>query len=455
MHCKIKKRYHLIGIGGIGMSGLASLLYERGHEVSGSDLTANSLTETLKTLGVKVWIGHDAKHLPEDATVIYNTDIRESNPEYAQAKLLGCPLLHRSEMLANLMHEKSGLAVTGTHGKTTTSSLLAWVLHRANKTPSFCIGGILPAFSSNAKSGEGEYFVAEADESDSSFLKYHPEGAIITNIDFDHMDHFKQEKQLLSAFGQFLAQVKRPDLLFWCGDDPLLASLKPSGVSYGRGPGNLCRGSAFRQEGWKSFFDVEYEGEHHANIELNAIGEHNMLNATAVFGLGLRLGIDPAQIREGLKTFCGVKRRVEMLGEHASILFLDDYGHHPNEIITTLQGIKTAIGKRRLVVAFQPHRYTRTRDCWNEFATAFGQADELILTDIYTAGELPIPGIDALSLLKEIWKQSDVRAKYLPYEEIAAYLLATLHPMDVVVTVGAGSITKIGPSLLEKMRDVP
>lgn len=452
MHCKEKKRCHLIGIGGIGMSGLALLLQDRAYEVSGSDLSTNPLIEQLEAKGIKVFIGHSADQLPPDATVVYNTDIRESNSEYAQAKRLGYPTLHRSEMLAHLMHEKCGLAITGTHGKTTTTALLAWVLHSAQKEPSFCVGGVLPAFLSNAKTGSGDHFVAEADESDSSFLKYHPQGAIVTNIDFDHMDHFKEERWLLDAFAQFIEQVQDPHLLFWCGDDPLLSRLNPQGISYGKHAHNRCRCFGIEQREWQTIFHLEYNGVVHRDIILNTIGEHNALNATAVFGLALHLGLDVTSIREGLKTFCGVGRRVEKVGEEQSILFLDDYGHHPNEIATTLKAVRRAVGARRLVVAFQPHRYTRTRDCWSDFVPALEGADELILTDVYSAGEPALPGIDAPTLLKEFWKNSSVRVKYLPFEEVSSYLAASLHPSDVVLTVGAGNITNIGPAVLQKMR---
>jgi len=439
------EKTHFIGIGGIGMSGLARILLNRNMKVTGSDITSSPVTENLIKEGADVFIGHSATHIDSSATVVFSTDIKHDNPEYQAALNFKCTMLHRSDLLAKLMQGSKTLAVTGTHGKTTTSSLLTAVLVHAGLDPSFAVGGIIPQLGSNAGAGKGEHFVAEADESDGTFLKYTPFGAIVTNIDLDHMDHFKTEETLLNAFKTFIGKVEEERCLFWCKDDKRLAELKPRGLSYGFDHTSDLRILSFAQKGWSTFFNVTYKDRVYVDIALRLIGKHNVLNAAAIFGLCLELGVKEESIREAMAAFGGILRRCEKKDERSNVLFLDDYGHHPTEIKTTLNGIKNAIGERRLVVVFQPHRYTRTRDCLGAYKGIFDDADELFVTDIYGAGETAIEGISPQLILKE------VKAHYAPRNQLAQELAQVLRPHDVVVTLGAGDITK----LVSEMKEYP
>lgn len=438
----MKKKCHFIGIGGIGMSGLARILLARKNEVSGSDLASNYVTEELTKSGAQIYYGHAAHHVPQHMTVVYSSDIKESNPEYQQALSLKCDLLHRSEMLRDLMQGYKALAVAGTHGKTTTSSLLTSVLLEAGLDPTFVVGGIISQFKSNAQHGEGDFFVLEADESDGTFLNYHPFGAIITNIDFDHMNFFKDEQNLIKSFASFASQIISYDHFFWCGEDARLKNLNLPGFSYGFNEDCRLKGTNFTQKNWTISIDVHFEGHIYQSVEVSLIGRHNALNALAVFGLALKLGIPEEKIRHALKNFKGVGRRCEKKGEVGGTLFLDDYAHHPTEIETTIQGIRKNIGNRRLIGLFQPHRYSRIKDCLGTFGTVFNGLDELIITDIYGAGETPVPGLTYKAIFDEIESQGSVPIQYIPRNEIKTALPEFIKPFDVVVTLGAGDITK-------------
>lgn len=440
--------YHFIGIGGIGMSGLARILLEQNISVSGSDLARNSLTDLLSQKGAKIAIGHAAHHVLPEMTIVYSTDIKKENPEWQAAERYQCQRLHRSELLAALMHAKKGLAVTGTHGKTTTSSLLTWVLVEASIDPSFCIGGLLEPFQTNGRQGKGPYFVAEADESDGSFLNYSSFGAIVTNIGLDHMNFFMTEEALIKAFQTFLSQVQSIEHLFWCGEDDRLRSFQREGISYGFNKECLLRGSRFRQKGWEISFDVTFEGKVFPQVEVALTGRHNALNALAVFGMALKLDIREEVIRKALKEFRGVGRRCDKKGEEGGILFLDDYAHHPTEIKATLQAICDATASRRKVVLFQPHRYTRTFDCMGQYSSLFNQAHLVVITDVYAAGEDPIPGVHGEAVFNEVRKGS-VECCYIPREQLMEKVLPLLKKGDVVVTMGAGDICHLGPEILE------
>ncbi len=443
------QKCHFIGIGGIGMSGLARLLLSRNVAVSGSDLASSYVTEGLTKAGAKVFFGHSAHHISPDMKVIYTSDIKLDNPEFLAAKNLKCTLLHRSEMLAELMEGYKTLAVAGTHGKTTTTALLTHVLREANYDPSFAVGGVLPKMQVNSGHGAGEYFIAEADESDGTFLKYNPWGAIVTNIDLDHLDHFKSEAALIEAFTKFMANVK---VLFWCGDDSRLVALSPSGISYGFGPTNLLRASHYFQEGFKTFFDVDFQGHHYEKIELARIGRHNVLNALAVFGLATTLGVNEKAIRAAFQSFEGVVRRCEKKGEAYGVQFYDDYAHHPTEIQCTLGALKEAVQERRLIAVYQPHRYTRTRDCLGTFGKVFDAADEVWITDIYGAREAPIEGVTSEKIVSEV---TTAPCRYVPKEALVESLGAYLRPHDVLVTLGAGDITRLGPDMLAYFKENP
>ncbi len=451
----MSQKCHFIGIGGIGMSGLARILLKKNVEVSGSDVKANFIIHELETAGAKVIIGHSSQNISPDMTVVYSSDIKQTNPEFQAAVNLSCPMLHRSDLLAQLMSGYKTIAVAGTHGKTTTTGLLIAVMVKAGLDPVFAVGGVLPQFQVNAGYGTGEYFVAEADESDGTFLKYNPWGAIVTNIDKDHMDHFKSEAVLEESFETFMSKVAAPERLFWWGDDERLKRIKPDGISYGFGEKCALKISNFRQEGWKILFDIDFKKHHHANVEVALTGKHNALNAGAVFGMALTLGISHEDIRAAFANFKGVLRRCEQKGEIHGIRLIDDYAHHPCEIKATLKAIREGIQERRLIVAFQPHRYSRTKDCLGTFGKIFDEADELFVTDIYGAGEPSLPGLTSEAVLQEIKKASKIHCKYVPRNNLLSAIANTLRPLDVVVGLGAGDITTLGPELLAYLKRNP
>jgi UDP-N-acetylmuramate--alanine ligase len=445
----MQEQYHFIGIGGIGMSALARILLQKGAHVTGSDIAPSYVTDQLQKLGAEIFFGHSPSNIKQPSAVIYSTAVKETNPEVKQARQQGVPFLHRSELLHRLMKGSSPLLVTGTHGKTTTSSLLAHLLVDAGLDPSYAVGGVVSSLQSNGGHGNGTYFVAEADESDGSFLTYVPFGAIVTNIDNDHLDYWHTLENMIEGFQKFLDLVQSSQHLMWCGDDEILRSLKPNGFSYGFDEKNDLYIQNFRQEGWKNIFDISFEGVQYSEIEIPLVGAHNVLNGAAVFGLGIKANISDASIRKAFRSFKGISRRAEFKGESSGVSVFDDYGHHPTEIFATLRAIKQAIGARRLVAAFQPHRYTRTRDCLHEFGPAFERADRLILTDIYSAGESPISGITNEILLSSIKSNSVLDVRYAPREQLTELLAVLLEPGDVLVTMGAGDITKVGPEVLK------
>lgn len=446
-----QSKYHLIGIGGIGMSSLARILAQKKYTVSGSDLAASYVTDGLIKEGIQVTFGQKGENVPEGATVVYSTDIKKDNPEFQGAVSKGNPLLHRSDMLAQLLSEKKALAVAGTHGKTTTTGLLVSALIEAGIDPSYAVGGILPQFQSNGGHGEGAYFVAEADESDGTFLRYHPDGAILTNIDNDHIDHYQNVANLGDAFKQFTQQVVDPSKIVWCYDDPHLKKMDLPGVSYGFSERSLARLINFKQQGWGITYDLKWKDVLYKQIEVPLVGRHNALNSAAVFILALLVGGNEKGIRKGLREFGGVLRRCEKKGEAQGILFLDDYAHHPTEIATTLKGIKQAVQERRLIALFQPHRYTRTRDCLGQFAGIFDAADHVFVTEIYGARETPIAGVDGQRVADEIGP----RGRFVAKDHLKDLLKEFLQPHDVVVTLGAGDITKFNVELIKELKANP
>lgn len=446
----MSEHYHFIGIGGIGMSGLARILLERGMSVSGSDIAMSYTVEGLMKMGAKIYKGHSADIIAPHMKVVYSSDISPSNPEYQEAIKLGCSLWHRSDLLAHLIEGSQSFAVAGTHGKTTTTALLAAVFMEAGLDPSFAVGGMLPQFQSNARSGKGRVFILEADESDRTFLKYFPTGAIVTNIDGDHLNAYEgSQSKLIHAFEQFMSQVSSSEHLFWCGDDPLLTQFSHAGYSYGFSSHCHWRIESFRQEGFRIWIDIKGGGQTYSEVEVVLTGRHNALNALAVFGLARTIGIPESMIRQALRSFKGVMRRCEKKGEVQGVLFLDDYAHHPTEIEVTLTAIRQAIGSRRLIAVFQPHRYSRTKDCLGLYGPIFDQADHVILTDIFAAGETPIPGLSHENILDELKQKSHSSIRYVPRKEISHYLAQMIQPQDVVVTLGAGDITKLGPEVIE------
>lgn len=429
--------YHFIGIGGIGMSALANLMLDEGATVSGSDLNLNAIVQKLKARGAIIEQGHSSKHVSPHQTVVYSTAMSQKNPEMVAAKDLGCNLMHRSELLAKQLAGKLSVAITGTHGKTTVSSMLAHVLKVAGYDPSFAIGGILDG--TNGAQTKSNLFVLEADESDGSFTNYYPTHAIITNIEAEHLEHHGSEQKLRESFDTFINQVS--EHLIYCGDELNF----DRGISYGFEAHNAFHITSWRQQGWKIYLDFTFENINYQDVEVAAIGKHNVLNSVAVFAMALKLGLNENEIRSGLTSFCGVERRAHIRREEHSILFIDDYAHHPTEIATTLSAIACAEGERRLVVLFQPHRYTRTAEHFDAFAACFGAADKLFISDIYAASEQPLPNITGEHLAKA------AKATYLPKERWSE-LESFLRPHDIFITVGAGDVTNFEPNPKQKYR---
>lgn len=434
--------YHFIGLGGIGMSALARILLQRGHKVQGSDLKTSVLLEELQNEGAKVQVGHSAEGISSATMVIYSSDIKEDNVELIRAKESNLPILHRSDLLNELMIGKQNLLVTGTHGKTTTTALLSAVLIEAGLDPSFVIGGLLRSLKTNGRAGEGNYFVAEADESDGSFLKTPADYAIVTNLENDHLDYWGSPRLLDLAFKQFMAQTKN---LFWCCDDPRLSALRPKGTSYGFSEKADLQISHFHQTEKGIVFDLN----DHSQIELNLLGRHNALNGAAVFGLALSLNIPEAVIRRAFQKFSGTGRRLEFKGEKHKVAIYDDYGHHPNEIAVTIQALRDHVRERRLIVVFQPHRYTRVRDLFEEFTSCFSLADEVFMTDIYSAGEAPIEGISSVALYTRMREKLGHKLHFYPRSHLESGVAQFLKPLDVVLTIGAGDVTRAAEPILD------
>lgn len=447
----MRKHYHLVGIGGIGMSGLARILLKKGEQVSGSDVKESPTVLQLRQEGAEIAIGHSEKNIKKPDAVVYSTGIPKTNIEYITAKDRKIPLLHRSDLLAQMMEGFAPLLVTGTHGKTTTAALLAHLLLEANLDPSYAVGGYINGSSANGRLGKGVYFVAEADESDGSFTRYPSFGAIITNLEHDHMEYWKSEESLLKAFGEFASKVGSKDHLFWCYDDLLLRSLKLKGNSFGFSEKADLVIDNFHQEGWKMIFDITFKRKHYRDLETPLIGAHNVLNAAAVFGLGLKLDIDEKILRRALKNFTGVGRRLEKIGTIKQIDFYDDYAHHPTEIFATLRALKSAVLGKRIVVAFQPHRFSRTKYCMDDFAEAFSHADALILTEIYAAGETPIPGISSEKIIERLKENDFTAANFVKRTDLPQFISTFLKEGDVLITMGAGDITNVGPAVLEAL----
>lgn len=443
------KKCHFIGIGGIGMSGLAHLLMNDDCRVSGSDIAENDRIKALKSAGACISLRHASENIPSEASVVYTSMVNDKNPEFQFAKENNLPLLHRSDLLKMLMQNKKPLLVGGSHGKTTTTSLLAWVLEYAGSDPTYAIGGVMLNAETNARKGNGPYFVAEADESDGTFTKYSGYGAIITNISLEHMDFYKEESHLLTSFKLFMENVQNKECLFWCKENERLQGLNPAGISYGFCVTADLQGKNFRQEERGICFDVVFKEKSYLNVCLPMIGKHNALNALAVFGQCLSLGISEANIREAFALFKGVARRMEKKGEAKGVLVIDDYAHHPNEIATTINTLRHSFPWRRIVVLYQPHRYSRTYHCKGAFGSIFAAADLTFVTDIYAAMEDPIEGIDAYTVINEVEKN----CHYLPKEKILLDLVPQLRPLDILVLLGAGDITSYSLPILKVIQD--
>jgi UDP-N-acetylmuramate--alanine ligase len=465
MFAKIQ-RIHFVGIGGIGMSGIAEVLLNLGYKISGSDLRDSAVTRRLAGLGASIFAGHVASNAAGADVVVTSSAIPVDNPEVAEARRLHIPVIQRAEMLAELMRLKYGIAIAGMHGKTTTTSMVASVLAAGGLDPTVVVGGRVDAMGSNARLGKSQYLVAEADESDRSFLKLSPILSVVTNIDREHMDCYRDMRDVRRTFLEFMERIPFYGVVIGCNDDAVLRRMLPRVhrrvTTYGtsRGSDFLIRLSA-PQVGRatacdhrpKVCFTVSYKGKDLGEFTLHVPGAHNILNATAAIAVGTALDIPTEQIRHALHGFRGVDRRFQLKGKAAGVSVIDDYGHHPTEIRATLAAARQC-GFRRVHVIFQPHRFTRTRDLMDDFATAFSDADTLSVLDIYAASEKPIDGITAEVLAQRISGAGKREVVYVPsLDDAAQRAAAVAQAGDMVLTLGAGSVSQLGPMILEKLEN--
>jgi UDP-N-acetylmuramate--alanine ligase len=462
-------RIHFVGIGGSGMSGIAEVLINLGYEVQGSDLRPNSVTERLEELGARVKIGHAAENIGDADVVVISSAVSEENPEVAAALARRIPVVPRAEMLGELMRFRYAIAVAGTHGKTTTTSLASSILAEGGEDPTFVIGGRLKSAGTNARLGAGKYLVAEADESDASFLHLNPMIAIVTNIDNDHLGTHHGDFELLKAsFVAFLHNLPFYGLAVLCVDDPHVRSILPKVnrpvVGYGFSPGADLRAENLRRDGLRTHFDVVRRADGlHFPVTVNLPGVHNVLNSLAAIAVALEIGVTHEAIQRALGNFQGIDRRLTHVadvklfkdgqgGGGDLLTIVDDYGHHPTEIAATLDAIRQGYPGRRVVLAFQPHRYTRTRDLLDDFATVLGGGDVLLVTEVYAAGETPIPAADGRAICRAVRTRGKVEPVFVEkVETLHESLRAVLKPGDVLVTMGAGSISAVSHALPGKL----
>ncbi len=447
---------HFVGVGGIGMSGIAEVLLDHGFGVTGSDLRENEYTRHLSGKGARIAFGHRAENLQEADVVVFSSAVPRDNPELAAARARAIPVIPRAEMLGELMRIKDGIAIAGSHGKTTTTSLVATVLREAGLDPTVVIGGKLNALGFGAARGAGDLLVAEADESDGSFLHLTPTIAVITNIDAEHLDHYGTFDEVKEAFVDFANRVPFFGLVVGCLDHPhvqdVLPRIEKRTATYGLAAQADYRARNPRVEGLSAKFDVVRRGEPLGEFEVRMPGIHNVLNALATVAVADELRVPHDEVRRALATFQGVQRRFTILGDVDGVTVMDDYGHHPAEVQATLEAAQRAFG-RRLVVAFQPHRYTRTHHLFDELTRAFNRADVLLVTDVYAAGEKPIEGATSERLVSAIRAHGHRDVSHVARRaDLVEALRARIEPGDVVITLGAGDITRTGPELMAALR---
>lgn len=453
-----KTRVHFVGIGGIGMSGIAEVLLNLGYPVSGSDLKSSPSTERLTKLGAKVGISHRVEHVQDVDVVVISSAVRDDNPEVVEATRLQIPIIPRAEMLAELMRLKYGIAVAGSHGKTTTTSMIAVLLDSAGLDPTMVIGGRIAALGGNAKLGGSDLMVVEADESDRSFLQLSPVLAIVTGIDYEHMEAYRDMDDLETAFVDFVNEVPFYGASILCLDEERVQDILPRvrrrHVTYGFSSQADISAQDVRLEGAGSRFELKLSGKSVGEVRLQIPGRVNVLNSLAAIGVGLELGLELDQIRSGLESFSGVDRRFQVKADAAGILVVDDYGHHPTEIRATLATAKDAFA-RRTVVIFQPHRYSRVEALFEEFCRAFHQADVLVVTEIYPAGEEPRPGVSGERLAEGIKEHGHRHVRFVSeVDDVPEALRGTLEEGDLVLTLGAGSVTSVSDKLAEVVREL-
>ena len=451
---------HFVGIGGIGMSGIAEVLANLGYEVTGSDLKGSETTKRLEDMGITIHLGHREENIDRAHVVVVSSAVPHDNPEVAAARKLSIPVIPRAEMLAELARLKYGVLVAGAHGKTTTTSLISTVLSRGGLDPTIIIGGKLKGIGSNARLGRGDFLVAEADESDGSFLKLSPTIAVVTNIDREHMEFFKDMKSLKEAFLSFINKVPFYGTSFICGENEMLRGLIQNihrkFLTYGLSESSDLYAANIEKRFMSTGFDVVYRGRLLGRFFMPLPGLHNVLNALACIGVALELKVDVSVIRDALKSFSGIQRRFEFKGEAKGVKIYDDYGHHPTEIravIAAAEDNRGYLGKdARLLVVFQPHRYSRTSDLMEEFTTSFDGADSLVLLDIYPAGEKPVEGVSSRVLFEKIKKRSLTRVVYpAGAEDALRFILSDMKRGDVLLTLGAGDVWKVGEKVLERL----
>lgn len=466
MHIKEKTWLHFVGIGGIGMSGIAEVFLNQGYPVSGSDQMESEITRRLAQLGAQMSVGHRAENIGQAKVVVVSSAVKADNPEVLEAKRLRIPVIPRAEMLGELMRGKVGIAVAGTHGKTTTTSMLASIFTEAHLDPTLVIGGQVKSFGGNAKLGQGRFVIAEADESDGSFLHLPASFGVITNIDNDHLDHFGSISALDEAFLGFVGKLPFYGLAAVCGDDPgvkrCLSRMTKPFLTYGFSPESDLHATSVKSEGMGTRFQVWLKDEHGSDQKvklgefyLHVPGQHNVLNALAAIAIAHRLGVSVEQIQKGLNEYRGVKRRFDVRWQDPieKKVIVDDYGHHPTEIVATLSAAKS-YWSGRIITVFQPHRYTRTLHCKDGFLSAFAQSDVVILTEIYPAGEEPIPGVDSQSLLDEMRKLARPHQELIYAGDLQASVQVVLERFqagDLVLCMGAGSITRLPDRLVAEL----
>ncbi|HHX23426.1 MAG: UDP-N-acetylmuramate--L-alanine ligase [Tepidanaerobacteraceae bacterium] len=449
-------RIHFIGIGGTGMSGIAKILMNMGYTVSGSDLKVSEALIRLKDEGARVFIGHDASNVEGADTVVVSSAIPQSNPEYMKAIESNIPLVHRADMLSLLMSPKKGIAVTGAHGKTTTTSMISSIMEKNGFDPTVVIGGELNDIGGNATLGSGDFLVAEADESDGSFMKLHPYVAVITNIENDHMDYYKNMNNMKNAFKKFVNNVDENGFIIFGNDNKYVREIIKEtdkkyytfGINY---PSDFMPKN-IRMKGLDTVFEIYFREKLLGEVQLHVPGIHNVLNAAAAIAVGNRIGANTECMIEALRTFQGVQRRFQIVDVVNEVTIIDDYAHHPTEITATLKAARSC-DPRKVYAIFQPHRYTRTQHLADEFGKAFNDADEIIITDIYSAGERPIEGVSSKLIIDKAKNNGKDFIFIKDKEDIPEYIADKVKPGDYVLTIGAGDISSTSYSIVQKLKD--
>lgn len=452
---KTAMKIHFIGIGGIGMSALAKIALRAGHSVSGSDIKESQLTKKLSESGARVFIGHNQDNLSDDTdAVVYSSAVTFDNVEITKAKNKNIPIWERARMLKSLMDKKTTITISGSHGKTTTTSLVSHIFIDAGLDPTIAVGGMLANVDDNALLGSGEYFIAEADESDGSFLYYEPMYSIITNIDYEHLEYYANMESIKKSFMEFMNRTRKNGCVFYCGDDSVLCSVvkqyNKRAISFGFDPKSDVYARDIKISNFNSDFSCVYKNKDLGRFNLGIVGRHNISNSLAAIAVAIEAGIDRDKISLALASFMGARRRFQVKFNSDNILVVDDYAHHPTEIKATLSTCKN-ISHKRVIAVFQPHRYTRTKYLFEKFKSCFSDTDLLFMTDIYAAGESPLEGPDARNLSEAIREETSKRVEFLAREDITDTLLDIVSAGDLVIFLGAGDITKVCDDFINRL----